>query len=246
MVNLQALLLDRLGIEQLFCVIGGSSGRMQCSNGRCVSRTGVRGGLGSPRRAPFVANIAFNEAAARRLWPIRTGARRLPAPEQDADRRARRCAHWRATSPISPIRRCRKFRRRCRAGRAELRFDADFQVESICVTKGSTFVERFDANSYLYITRAMHYSICFGYDGVLGRAFADTSVRFCLFPSPATGCSQKKRRWSGRSTPSRQCQLCEVETDKGQRRFLLDEPEFATTLRGFLDGAGRHRGLAGP
>ena len=60
-------------------------------------------------------------------------------------------------------------------------FDADFQVESYLRYQGSSFVERFDANSYLYLTRAMDYfDIAADHNGVLAQAFRGIKTRFCV------------------------------------------------------------------
>jgi homoserine O-acetyltransferase len=126
-------------------------------------------------------------------------------------------------------------------------FDADFQVESYLRHQGSTFVERFDANSYLYITRAMDYfDMTAEHGGVLANAFRGTPVRFCvisfssdwLFPS-----SESRTVVHALNAVVANVSYAEIQTDKGHDAFLLDEPEFHTTLRGFLDGAAEHRGL---
>jgi homoserine O-acetyltransferase len=126
-------------------------------------------------------------------------------------------------------------------------FDADFQVESYLRHQGSTFVERFDANSYLYITRAMDYfDLAAEHGGVLADAFKDTPVRFCvisfssdwLFPSP-----ESRTIVHALNAVVANVSYAEISTDKGHDAFLLDEPELHTTLRGFLDGAAEHRGL---
>ena len=110
-----------------------------------------------------------------------------------------------------------------------------------------TFVERFDANSYLYITRAMDYfDLAAEHDDTLSLAFEKTPVRFCvisftsdwLFPT-----------WESRdvvralNAEAANVSFVEIESDKGHDAFLLDEPEFDRTLTGFLNGAARRRGL---
>jgi homoserine O-acetyltransferase len=126
-------------------------------------------------------------------------------------------------------------------------FDADFQVESYLRHQGSTFVDRFDANSYLYITRAMDYfDLALEHGGLLADAFRDTPVRFCLVSFSSD--------WLFPTTESREVvralnavaanvSFVEIETDKGHDSFLLDEPEFSAVLRGFIDGCAEHRGL---
>ena len=82
-------------------------------------------------------------------------------------------------------------------------FDADFQVESYLRYQGSSFVERFDANSYLYLTRAMDYfDIAADHDGVLARAFRGIKTRFCVvsFTSDWLFPTRNRARWCMRST----------------------------------------------
>ena len=127
-------------------------------------------------------------------------------------------------------------------------FDADFQVESYLRHQGITFVDRFDANSYLYITRAMDYfDLAAEHGGVLADAFRGTRTRFCvisftsdwLFPDGR----EPRDRARARTRSAANVSFVEIATDKGHDAFLLDEPEFHATLRGFLDGCAEHRGL---
>jgi homoserine O-acetyltransferase len=142
----------------------------------------------------------------------------------------------------------RKFGRRIQ-DRSDLTFsfDADFQVESYLRHQGITFVERFDANSYLYLTRAMDYfDLAADCGGVLANAFKDTPTRFCvisftsdwLFPTSDSRAIVRALN-AGRARVS----FAEIVTDKGHDEFLLDEPDLFAIVRGFLDGAGHARGL---
>ena len=131
-------------------------------------------------------------------------------------------------------------------------FDADFQVESYLRYQGITFVERFDANSYLYITRAMDYfDLAADHGGgVLSNAFRKdgqrTPVRFCLasfssdwlFPT-----SESRAIVHALNAVAANVSFVEIQTDKGHDAFLLDEPEFHQVIRGFLEGCAEHRGL---
>ena len=127
-------------------------------------------------------------------------------------------------------------------------FDADFQVESYLRHQGTSFVDRFDANSYLYITRAMDYfDLAQENNGALSEAFTGTRVRFCivsfssdwLFPT-----SESRAIVRALNAVAANVSFVEVASDKGHDAFLLDEPEFHQTLQGFINGAAEACGLA--
>jgi homoserine O-acetyltransferase/O-succinyltransferase len=126
-------------------------------------------------------------------------------------------------------------------------FDADFQIESYLRHQGSSFVERFDANSYLYVTRAMDYfDLAADYGGSLANAFKGSKTRFCivsftsdwLFPTSNSRAIVHALNAGGASVS-----FVEIDTDKGHDAFLLDVPELLSTTRGFLESAARARGL---
>ena len=142
----------------------------------------------------------------------------------------------------------RKFGRNLQGRTLTYGFDADFQVESYLRHQGSSFVERFDANSYLYVTRAMDYfDLAADYGGVLAHAFRGTRVRFCvisfssdwLFPT-----AESRAVVKALNAVAANVSFVEVESDKGHDAFLLDEPDFHRTLAGFLAGCAEHAGLA--
>jgi homoserine O-acetyltransferase/O-succinyltransferase len=127
-------------------------------------------------------------------------------------------------------------------------FDADFEVESYLRHQGSSFVERFDANSYLYLTRAMDYfDLAADYNGVAANAFRGAQTRFCvvsftsdwLFPT-----SESRAIVHALNAAGARVSFAEITTDKGHDAFLLDEPELIQIVGGFLDSAAAARGLA--
>jgi homoserine O-acetyltransferase len=143
----------------------------------------------------------------------------------------------------------RKFGRNLQ-NRAALsyRFDADFQVESYLRHQGLSFVDRFDANSYLYITRAMDYfDLAADYGDVLANAFRNAKTRFCvvsftsdwLFPTV-----EGKKIVHALNAAGANVSFVEFETDKGHDAFLLEVPEMFETLHGFIDAAALARGLS--
>ena len=117
-------------------------------------------------------------------------------------------------------------------------FDADFQIESYLRYQGSVFVDRFDANSYLYITRAMDYfDLSRKFEGNLSKAFKDTKTKFFiisftsdwLYPT-----QENKEIVIALNAIGADVGFVEIESDKGHDSFLLDVPEFLKTLKNFL------------
>jgi homoserine O-acetyltransferase len=252
MVRAQAMLLDHLGIESLFAVAGGSLGGMQVLQWTASYPQRVFAALPIATSTRHSAqNIAFHEVGRQAVMadPDWRGGRYLL--EGTNPRRglavARMGAHITYLSDPALHRKFgRKFQDR---SNPTFSFDADFEVESYLRHQGSSFVERFDANSYLYLTRAMDYFDLAGdYGGVLARAFKDTPTRFCvisftsdwLFPT-----SESRAIVHALNAAGARVSFAEITTDKGHDAFLLDEPELFAIVRGFLDAAGKARGLNG-
>ena len=253
MVRAQAMLLDHLGIEKVFCVIGGSMGGMQVLQWVASFPERIFSAVPIAAAARHSAqNIAFHEVGrqaimADRDWHEGNYLAHGTHPAKGLAV-ARMAAH--ITYLSEPALR-RKFGRKLQ-DRSNLSygFDADFQVESYLRHQGSAFVDRFDANSYLYITRAMDYfDLAADHGGRLTDVFAKATPRFCLisftsdwlFPTP-----EVREVVHALNAVAANVSFIEIETDKGHDAFLLDEPEFHETLSGFLDGAAEHRGLALP
>ncbi len=250
MVRAQAALLDRLGIDSLFCVLGGSMGGMQVLQWAVSYPERVFAALPIATGARHSAqNIAFHEVGRQAVMadPDWRGGRYL---EEGARPRkglsvARMGAH---ITYLSETALHRKFGRRFQDRQnLSFSFDAEFQVESYLRHQGITFVERFDANSYLYLTRAMDYfDLAADYGGVLAEAFRGSKTRFCvmsftsdwLFPTADSRAVVHALNAGGASVG-----FVEIETDKGHDAFLLDEPEMFAAAQGFVDAAARARGL---
>ena len=133
----------------------------------------------------------------------------------------------------------RKFGRNLQHGEnLAFGFDPDFQVESYLHHQGYGFVERFDANSYLYITRAMDYFDLPGeFGGKLANAFKGPIPRFCIvsFTSDWLYPTRENREVVHALTAvAADVSFVEIESDKGHDAFLLDEPELVATVSGFI------------
>jgi homoserine O-acetyltransferase len=250
MVRAQAMLLDHLGIDSLFAVAGGSMGGMQVLQWAASYPQRVFAALPIAASTRHSAqNIAFHEVGRQAVMadPEWRGGRYFA--EGTNPRRglavARMGAH---ITYLSDAALHRKFGRRFQdRDNPTFSFDADFQVESYLRHQGITFVERFDANSYLYLTRAMDYfDLAADYDGAAANAFRKTPTRFCvisftsdwLFPT-----AESRAIVHALNAAGARVSFAEITTDKGHDAFLLDEPELFAIVRGFLEGAAKARGL---
>ncbi len=251
MVRLQVLLQDYLQIPDWFSVVGGSMGGMQTLQWasaypeRCFSVIPL-----ATAAKHSAQNIAFHEVGRQAVMadPDWCGGKYL---EQEKNPRsglavARMAAH---VTYLSESALHRKFGRNLQ-DRDSLTygFDADFQVESYLRYQGMNFVDRFDANSYLYITRAMDYfDLARDHGGSLAAAFKDTTTRFCLvsfssdwlFPT-----SESREVVKALNAAAANVSFVEIETDKGHDAFLLDTPQMLQTIGGFMESTARSRGLA--
>jgi len=250
MVRAQAMLVDALGIDQLFCVVGGSMGGMQVLQWAASLPERVFSAIPLATSAKHSAqNIAFHEVGRQAVMADPDWAKGRYLDHGLNPRKglavARMAAH---ITYLSEPALQRKFGRNLQdRERITFGFDADFQIESYLRHQGMSFVERFDANSYLYLTRAMDYfDIAADHGGRLADAFRGTRTRFCvvsftsdwLFPT-----SDSRQTVHALNAAGANVSFVEISSDKGHDAFLLDEPELDATMRGFLSAAAKARGL---
>jgi homoserine O-acetyltransferase/O-succinyltransferase len=245
MVKAQALLLDHLGIERLYAVVGGSMGGMQALSWAANFPARVRAAVVIASTARHSAqNIAFHEVGRQAImadpnW--RGGAYYGDGQSPDAGLAvARMAAH---ITYLSEQGLTEKFGRRLQARDAKsFGFDADFQIESYLRHQGLSFTGRFDANSYLYITRATDYfDLAEEHGGHLARAFAGAKTRFCLvsfdsdwlYPTLESRSIAHALNASGAPVS-----FVELPSPFGHDSFFLDVPNFDRVIEGFLRAGG--------
>jgi len=250
MVRAQAMLVEALGIETLLAVVGGSMGGMQVLQWAGDYPEKLFSAVCIAAAAKHSAqNIAFHEVGRQAImadpdW--RGGAYEIAGvrPEKGLAV-ARMAAH---ITYLSEPALQRKFGRQLQRDGLSWGFDADFQVESYLRHQGAAFVDRFDANSYLYITRALDYfDLAAQHGGVLANAFSRArQVRFCvlsfssdwLYPT-----SESRDIVRALNAAGARASFVEIETDKGHDAFFLDEPQLDAALRGFFTSTAQARGL---
>ena len=246
MVRAQVALLDALGIDALHAVVGGSMGGMQALSLAANFPDRTRAALVIASTARHSAqNIAFHEVGRQAI---------MADPKwQDGDYHAsgkgpdkglavaRMAAH---ITYLSEEGMHEKFGRRLQErpdgtpGAKTFGFDADFQIESYLRYQGLSFTDRFDANSYLYITRAMDYfDLAEEHGGHLAQAFAASKARFCLVSFdtdwlyPTAEARRIVHALSAAGTP---VSFMELSAPFGHDSFLLDVPALDRVINGFL------------
>ena len=242
MVNAQSLLIEALGISKLYSVVGGSMGAMQALQWaidypeKISNIIHIAGALKHSAQ-----NIAFHEVGRQAImndpiWKKGKYFDNHERPERGLSV-ARMIAH---ITYLSEDAMHRKFGRKLQSRDIiSFGFDADFQVESYLRHQGKSFVQRFDANSYLYLTRAMDY---FDYGESFKKKIefshnSNNHIKYLivsftsdwLFPT-----QESKIIVNNLNNLSRQVSFLEIKTDKGHDSFLLDEPQLDTLVNGFL------------
>jgi homoserine O-acetyltransferase/O-succinyltransferase len=250
MVRAQQIMLEEWGIEKLFAIIGGSMGGMQVLEWIASAPDKVFCAVPIATAARHSAqNIAFHEVGRQAImadpdWNNGNYEAQNTFPNKGLAV-ARMAAH---ITYMSDSALHRKFGRNLQnREKIAFGFDADFQIESYLRHQGASFVDRFDANSYLYITRAMDYfDLAANHGGTLISAFEKFKGRACVvsfssdwhYPPSDSRAIVRAMMAAGVHVSA-----LEVETDKGHDAFLLDEPVFHQALAGFLDAASKDRGL---
>jgi len=250
MVRAQAMLLDYLGIDTLFCAIGGSMGGMQVLAWAAAYKERLFSAIVLASGARHSAqNIAFDEIGRQAVmadpdWHEGNYYEKGTIPRKGLAV-ARMTAH---VTYLSEAALHRKFGRNLQNRETiTYGFDADFQIESYLRHQGWTFVDRFDANSYLYLTRAMDYfdlaaehggRFAHAFHGIKTRMFIASFSSDWLFTT-----SQSRELVHAFNAAGAPVSFVEIETDKGHDAFLLDEPVMFSALNGFLCSAARERNL---
>ncbi len=239
-VHSQARLSDALGIEQWAAVIGGSLGGMQVMQWAIDLPERVRHAIviaAAPRLS--AQNIAFNEVARQAI---------LSDPEffeghfyahdtvpQRGLRLARMLGHITYLSDESMR---SKFGRELREGKIRFGFDVEFQVESYLRYQGESFVDRFDANTYLLMTKALDYfDPAAEFNGDLAEAFRRASARFLVvsFTSDWRFAPERSREITRALLDAgRTVSYAEVEAHHGHDAFLMPIPQYMRVLHAYM------------
>ena len=242
MVKVQKILIEELGIAKLRSVIGGSMGAMQVLQWAATFPEFVKSTVciaGSLKHS--AQNIAFDEAGRQSIMldPKWNQGRYIEFDQKPENGLsvARMIAH---ITYLSEKAFQNKFGRNLQEKKdLSFGFGIDFQVESYLRYQGRSFVDRFDANSYLYMTRAMDYFDVSEEIKNNQKRILENEIRFLvlsftsdwLFPT-----KESREIVSLLNSIGSNVSFAEVVSDRGHDSFLLDEPQFFRVCEGFLRG----------
>lgn len=246
MARSQTLLMDYLGIWRLHAVVGGSMGGMQALSWAAHFPNRVAAALIIASTAKHSAqNIAFHEVGRQAIMadPNWRGGNYYadgisPAAGLAVARMAAHITYLSETGLTEKFGRRLQKRADGTEGAKTFGFDADFQVESYLRHQGISFTDRFDANSYLYITRAIDYfDLAEEFDGRLANAFKDTKTRFAvvsfdtdwLYPT-----AESKAIAHALNAAGAPVSFVELSSPYGHDAFFLDVPALDRVVSGFL------------
>jgi len=235
MVNAQKVLVEHLGVERLLCVIGGSLGGMQVLEWAVSYPEMVRLAIPIASTSRLSAQaIAFDEVGRQAIMadPDWMGGdyygKTIP---HNGLAIARMIGHITYMSDKSMH---DKFGRALKGEDGyHYAFSEDFEVESYLHYKGNRFVERFDANSYLYITKAMDYFDLQDLSSISSKMLIVSFSSDWLFPSAGLKALVRSLRRKRKDVT-----YCEVQSSRGHDAFLLEVEPLTDLISGFLENAG--------
>lgn len=253
MVAAQVKLVDHLGIEQLLCVAGGSMGGMQVLEWAANHPTRLKAAVPlatTAHHSPML--IAFSEVGRQAIYADPAWAN---GDYYDAGKRpdaglavARMVGHITYLSEESMQ---KKFGRRLRSlEQYGYEFDTEFEIESYLKYNGNNFTRRFDANSYLYVTKAMDYFDLSRHKDSLAAAFVNSeNVKFLvvsftsdwLYPS-----YHSKELVSALTAADADVSYLDIKSTWGHDAFLLEVETMTSLIGSFLRRLAREEGIALP
>lgn len=251
MVRVQAMLVSKLGIDQLFAVIGGSMGGMQVLEWMAQFKERVFAAIPIATSTRHTAqNIAFHEIGRYSIIADDNfcNGRYLAEKKFPGEGLAiaRMTAH---ITYFSDSQLDRRFGRHLQKGeKFSYRFEQEFQIESYLHHLGKSFVEVFDPNSYLYISRAMDYfDLSRPHQGNLASAFQSYPSPVCvisfasdwLYPS-----IESVKIVHALNSIGAQVTYIDIPTDQGHDAFLMDVEIFQQVLTSFLENMKKKRGIS--
>jgi homoserine O-acetyltransferase len=247
MVKAQNLLIEHFGIKKLHGVIGGSTGGMQALAWSVLFPNKVN--LVAPMACSYrhsPQNIAFHEVGRQAIMADTNWCKGKYLEKKECPSSglavARMAAH---VTYLSEIALQRKFGRNLQdKDSLSFTFNKDFKVESYLHHQGFTFVERFDANSYLYVTKAVDYfDLEKDFNGKLSNAFVNFSKenktgKFCvisfsddwLFPP-----SEAKKLTKALISCGINVSSIVIESNAGHDSFLISDDALKKTISGFIN-----------